>query len=123
MCRKVWGFESLRGHHKIPQKSRIPFKGLRLFSLQCRFYRIGQRLRRTADQLAQRTAVVKQRALGGGEVRVGQHVGNDRWQAHGHQQLTVLVLAQVVVRQFAAGLLGRLRCQFAQREGDRKSVV
>ena len=23
MCRKVWGFESLRGHHRIPQKSFI----------------------------------------------------------------------------------------------------
>ena len=26
MCRKVWGFESLRGHHKIPQKSRSALK-------------------------------------------------------------------------------------------------
>src|SRR5476649_802962 len=63
MCRKVWGFESLRGHHKIPQKAPIELKSRwGLFSLQRRFDGLRQRDGRTADQPAQRAAAVIQRA-------------------------------------------------------------
>ncbi len=58
MCRKVWGFESLRGHHRIPQKSLLREAFFIVAAMRHRCYHFSRRIQRSGAPRATCTTLL-----------------------------------------------------------------